>query len=267
MDFLKSFDGKDLKSSGYYHKSSALLSGTWLFYEQAVLSPILLPWKVIMYLWGRLIFALCGHPINNNPNICTYGIFCDIIELTDCDYSGVALCTELPLVSKWVWSSEALQSKTCDIYVYEIGETLSFTVSIVTKPEYLMRGICWYLQYNHNVHNKGVLASSKWAKENKGRLARGDAGKEGALADQGGGSPGLVGLAWLGDHWNYWQHWHEDPWAGRYQRYGEEKWALGELGATCWLGTAGLLCGGQWRSQRRSKQSPYAICCCTINCY
>lgn len=132
---FKPFDGKDLKSREYYHKRSVLVSGAWLFYEHAMLSPILPPWKVIMYLWGRLIFALCWHPINNNPNICTHGIFCDIMELTDPDYSGAALCTELPLVSKWVRSSEQLQSKTRDIYVYEIGETLSFADSVVTKPE------------------------------------------------------------------------------------------------------------------------------------
>lgn len=46
-----------------------------------------------------------------------------------------------------------------------------------------------------------------------------------------------------------------------------EEWALGELGVERWMGTAGLLCGGHWRSQRRSEQSSYAICCCTINCY
>lgn len=80
-----------------------------------------------------------------------------------------------------------------------------------------MRGLCCYLQYNHNVHNRGVLASSKWAKENKGRLAKDVAGHEGALAEPGGGSPGLRDMRWLGDHWDHWQHWHEDPWAGRYQ--------------------------------------------------
>lgn len=67
------------------------------------------------------------------------------------------------------------------------------------------------------------------------------------------GEPGAGGAAGAGGTGRgTGKHWNGEPGTGRYWGAARQEGALKELGVGFWMETAGLLCGGHWRSQRRS---------------